>query len=95
MHLNFIYEHFPVTINGLLNFTVSESINASNDGVDVPHSVYSDIVHSKIGQFVNSLFENNCEDIYSILLKGETWLNEIYFSFYDIDDIFKPQSKGY
>ncbi len=54
--------------------------------VYVPHSVYSDKVHAEIGQYVMALFENNCVDIYSILIKGETWLNEIYFSVYAIID---------
>ena len=58
-----IYEHFPVTIDGLLNFTESESIYASNEGVDVPHSVYSDMMHAEIGQFIESLFKNNYVDI--------------------------------
>ena len=52
--------------------------------VNVPHSVYSDMLHSEIGQFVKSLFKNNYVDIYSILIKGETWINEIYFSIYAI-----------
>jgi hypothetical protein len=38
------------------------------------------MVHAEIGQFVESLFKNNCEDIYSILIKGEIWSNKIYFS---------------
>jgi hypothetical protein len=72
----------------LLNFTESESIYAYDDGVDVPHSIYSDMVHTEIGQFVESLLENNCVDIYSILIKGETWMKEIYFSVYAIVDTF-------
>ena len=44
------------------------------------------MVHAEIGQFVESLFENNCVDIYSILIKGETWMKEIYFSIYAIID---------
>ncbi len=88
MHLTFIYEHFPKTIDGLLNFTASKSIDASNEEVDVPHSVYSDIAHAEIGQSVKSLFINNCVDIYSILIIDETWMKEIYFSIYAIDDTF-------
>ena len=57
------YEHFPETIDGLLNLTESDSIYASEDIVDVPHSVYSNIVHAEIWQFIESLFENNCVDI--------------------------------
>ncbi len=72
LHLNLNYEHFPETINGLLNFTESESIYASDEGFDVPHSVYSEMVHAEIGQFVKSPFENNCVDIYYILINGET-----------------------
>jgi hypothetical protein len=72
LHLTFIYEHFPKIINGLLNFTESKSIYASNDEIVVLHSVYSDMVHAEIGQFIESLLENNCVDIYSILIKGET-----------------------
>ena len=64
----------------MLNFTESESIYASDEGIVVSHSVYSDMVHAEIGQFIESLLENNCEDIYSILNKGETWINEIYYS---------------
>jgi hypothetical protein len=70
----------------LLNFTESESIYASDEGNDASHSVYSDMAHAKIGQFVKSLFKNNCVDIYSILIKGETWMKEIYFSVYAIVD---------
>ncbi len=51
--------------------------------------------HAEIGQFIESLFENNFVDIYSILIKGEIWINKIYFSIYGIDDTFKLQSKGY
>ncbi len=86
MHLNLNYEHFPKTIDGLLNFIELDSIYASDARVDVPHYVYSDIVHAEIGQFVESLFENNCVDIYSILIKGETCIKEIYFSIYVIVD---------
>jgi hypothetical protein len=46
------------------------------------------MLHAEIGQFVESLFENNCVDIYSILIKGETWIKENYFSFYSIVDIY-------
>ncbi len=81
------YEHFPKSIDGFLNFTVSESIYASEERVDVSHSVYSDMVHAEIGQFIKSLFENNCVDIYYILIKGETWMKETYFSVCDIVDI--------
>jgi hypothetical protein len=88
LHITFIYEHFPKTIDGLLNFRESDSIYASDEGVVVPHSVYSDILHREIGQFIESLFENNCVDNYTILIKGETWMNEIYFSIYAIDDTF-------
>ena len=88
MHLNLNYEHFPETIDGLLNFTKSESIYASYERFDVPHSVYSDMVHAEIGQYVESLFENSCEDIYSILIKGEGWINEIYFAVCCIVDTF-------
>ncbi len=56
--------------------------------VDIAHSIYSDMVHVEIGQYVNSLFENNCVDIYSILIIGETWKEEIYFSIYGIVDTF-------
>jgi hypothetical protein len=63
----------------LLNFTESESIYVSEELIDEPHSVYSDIMHAEIGQFVESLFENICVDIYSILINGEIWMNEIYF----------------
>ncbi len=66
------YEHFPVTIDGLLNFTESEPIFASDEIFVVSHSVYSDIVHAEIEQFIISLFKNNYEDIYSILINGET-----------------------
>ncbi len=92
MHLTLIYEHFPVTIAGFLNFTESESIYASDERVYVSHSVYSDMVHAEIGQFVESLFENNCVDIYSILINREAWINEIYFSIYGYVDTFKLQS---
>ena len=92
LHLTFSYEHFPVTIDGLLNFTESESIYASDEGVDVPHTVYSDMVHAEIGQFIESLLKYNYEDIYSILINGETWMKEIYFSIYAIVDTFKLQS---
>ncbi len=71
-----------------MNFTESVSIYASDEEVDVPHSVYSDIVHAEIGQFIESLFENNCVDIYCILIKGETWMKEIYFSVYAIVNTF-------
>jgi hypothetical protein len=67
-----IYEHFPETIDGLLNFTESNSIYDSDDKIYVSHSVYSDMIHDEIGQFIMSLFENNYVDIYSILIKGET-----------------------
>jgi hypothetical protein len=63
LHLTLIYEHFPIAFDGLLNYTVSESIYASEDMVDVPHSIYSDMVHAEIGQFVESLFKNNFVDI--------------------------------
>ncbi len=46
------------------------------------------MVQAEIGQFIESLFENNYEDIYFILIKGEIWMKEIYFSNYDIFDIF-------
>jgi hypothetical protein len=59
LHLNFNFEHFPETIDGLLNFTISESIYASNEEVEVPHSIYSDIVHAEIGQFIESMFKYN------------------------------------
>ena len=72
LHLNLNFEHFPETIDGFLNFTEYESIYASDERVVVPHSVYSDIVHAEIGQFFRSLIENNCVDIYSILMNGET-----------------------
>ena len=71
LHLNLNFEHFPETIDGLLNFTESNSIYASDERSVVPHSVYSDIVHAEIGQFVKSLFEINFVNIYSILMKGE------------------------
>ncbi len=54
----------------------------------VSHSVYSDMVHAEIGQLVKSLSKNNYVDIYSILIKGDTWINEIYFSIYAIDYTF-------
>ncbi len=82
------YEHFPKTVDGLLNFTESESIYASDVGVVVSHSVYSDIVHAEIGQFIESLFKYSCVDIYYILINGEAWINEIYFSIYAIVDNF-------
>ncbi len=85
IHFTFSYEHFPEAIDGLLNFTVSESIYASDNGVNESHSVYSDMIHAEIGQFIESLFENNCVDMYSILIKGESWINEIYLSIYGID----------
>ncbi len=88
MHLTLNYEHFPETIDGLLNFTVSNAIYASDEGVNESHTVYSDMAHAEVGQFVESLFENNCVDINSILIKGETWINEIYFSIYGNDDIY-------
>ncbi len=88
MHITLIYEHFPKTIDGLSNFTVSESIYASNEKVDVPHSVYFDIMHNEIWQFIESMFKYNCVDIYYILINGETWMKEIYFSIYAIDDNF-------
>ncbi len=88
MHLNLNFEHFPETIDGLLNFTESESIYASYEGIVVSYSVYSDMVHAEMGQFVMSLFENNFEDIYSIMIKGETWIKEIYFSVYAIVNTF-------
>jgi hypothetical protein len=72
----------------LLNFTEPKSIYASVEGIDESHSVYSDMVHFKIGQFVKSLFENSCEDIYSILIKGEGCINEIYFTVCGIFDTF-------
>jgi hypothetical protein len=80
LHFTLNYEHFPETIDGLLNFTESESIYASDEWVVVPHSVYSDMVHAEIGQLIESLLENNCVDIYSILIKGYTWIKENYFS---------------
>ncbi len=86
------YEHFPKTVDGLLNFTESESIYASDERVDVPHSIYSEMMHAKIGQFVESMFENSYVDIYSILINGETWIKEIYFSIYGIVDTFWLQS---
>ena len=46
------------------------------------------MMHAEIRQFIESLFENNCVDIYSILINGEIWLKEIYFSIYAIVDIF-------
>jgi hypothetical protein len=52
LHLNLIYEHFPVTIDGLLNFTEPKSINASDEGVYLSQSIYSDMEHVEIGQFV-------------------------------------------
>jgi hypothetical protein len=55
----------------LLNFTEPKSIYASVEGIDESHSVYSDMVQAEIGQFVESLFENSCDDINSILIKGE------------------------
>jgi hypothetical protein len=73
------YEHFPVAIDGLINFIESNSIYASEEEIDVTHSVYCNILHAEIGQFVKSLFENNFVDIYSILIKGEIWMKEIYF----------------
>ncbi len=79
LHFTFNYEHFPKTIDGLLNLILSDSIYASDEEVNVPHSVYSDKVHAEIGQYVMALFENNCADIYSILIIGETWLKDIYF----------------
>ena len=87
LHFTFNYEHFPESIDGLLNFTESESIYDSNEGFNVPHSVYSDMVHAEIGQYVLALFENNCVDIYSILLNREIWLKDIYFPIYGIFDI--------
>ncbi len=75
LHFIFSFEHFPRTIDGLLNFTESKSIYASDEIFVASHSVYSDMVHAEIGQFVSSLFKNNCVDIYSILIKGETWIN--------------------
>jgi hypothetical protein len=63
--------------------------------VDAPHSVYSDMMHAEIAQFVESLFENNCLDIYYILIKGETWINKIYCSIYAIVDTYLLQTKGY
>ncbi len=71
MQITFNFEHFPETIDGLLNFIVYKSILASNEEVDVSHSIYYYILHAEIGQFVRSLFENNCLDIYYILVKGE------------------------
>ena len=71
LHLSLNFEHFPETIYGLVNFTQSDSIYASDEDYDESHSVYSDMLHDEIGQFVESLFENNCVDIYSILIKGE------------------------
>jgi hypothetical protein len=44
------------------------------------------MMHAEIGQFIGSLFENNCLDIYSILIKGETSINKIYFCIYAIVD---------
>ncbi len=72
----------------MLNFTESDSIYASDERVDEPHSVYSDMVHAEIRQFIESLFENNCVDIYYILINGETWIKEIYFSIYGIVNTF-------
>ncbi len=45
-------------------------------------------MQSEIGQFVKSLLENNCVDIYSILINGETLIKEIYFSVCAIVDTF-------
>ncbi len=76
LHFIFSFKHFPRIIYGLLNFTESKSIYASDEGVVVPHSVYSDILHAEIEQFIESLFENSCVDIYYILIKvKETWIN--------------------
>ncbi len=72
----------------MFSFTESKSIYASDEAIDESHSVYYDMVHAEIGQFVESLFENSCEDIYSILMKGESWIKEIYFSIYAIVDTF-------
>ncbi len=88
MHFTFNYEHFPESINRFWTFTESDSIYASDEIVVVPHSVCSDIEHSEIGQFVKSLFKNNCVDIYSILTKTVIWINENYFSIYIIVDTY-------
>ncbi len=72
----------------MLNFTEPKSIYASVEGIDESHSVYSDMVQAEIGQFVESLFENSCDDINSILIKGEGWINEIYFAVWSIVDTF-------
>ncbi len=73
----------------MFSFKESKSIYASDEGIDESHSVYYDMVHAEIGQFVESLFENSCEDIYSILIKCEwTWSHKIYFSVCGIVDIF-------
>jgi hypothetical protein len=53
------YEHFPEIIDGFSNFTESDKINASDERVDVPHSVYYIMAHAEIGQFVKSLLKNN------------------------------------
>ncbi len=64
MQITLNFEHFPESIFGLVNFTVStKSINASDDEVDVLHSVWYYILHAEIGQVVESLFENKCVDI--------------------------------
>jgi hypothetical protein len=46
------------------------------------------MMHAEIGQFIESLFKNNCVDIYSILIKGEIWLKENYFLIYANVDTF-------
>jgi hypothetical protein len=51
--------------------------------------------HAEIGQYVEALFKNNCVDIYYILIKGETWINKIYYSIYGTVDTYLLQSKGY
>jgi hypothetical protein len=74
----------------LINITESNSIYIynSDEGDNVSQSYSSNIMHYEIGQFIGSLFKNNCVDIYSILIKGETWLNDIYFSIYAMVDTF-------
>ncbi len=72
----------------MLNFIESNSIYASDEEFNESHSVCFDMKHAEIGQFVESLFENNWEDIYSILIKGDFNVYEIYFSTYGIFDTF-------
>ncbi len=68
MQITLNFEHFPENLARLIYFTVSYSINASDEEVFVSHSVWYYIVQAEIGQFIELLFENNSVDIDAILI---------------------------